>query len=203
MTTPEFDTKVWAFYQRLESDFVNTLNYVALEEDNYATYSIEYERQILSIGSEVDILCKLICHEVTPDKTPRNMPEYYPILLNINGFWNSKVHCFKQDILIAPFDQWTDTKRPEWWDAYNAIKHNRINDDNYKKGNLKNTFDALAGLYVLCRFLYKQIAKEHPYNEPQPTSQLFAMDGWSQCVPLGNGFFKRLENNGSFSLIHE
>ena len=50
MTLQEYNVKVWPFYLRLENDFLNTLNYVEFSEDNFSTYSIEYEKQKI-IGS--------------------------------------------------------------------------------------------------------------------------------------------------------
>lgn len=50
MTIQEYNTKVWPFYLRLEKEFLNTLNYVEFTEDNFDTYSIEFEKLLLSIG---------------------------------------------------------------------------------------------------------------------------------------------------------
>ena len=44
MNIQEYNTKVWAFYLRLEKDFIEALNYVEFAEDNFSTYSIEFER---------------------------------------------------------------------------------------------------------------------------------------------------------------
>lgn len=201
MTTLDFTDKIWAFYQRLEKEFINSLNYVALTEDNYNTYSIEYEKLILSIGSEIDILCKALCNEIQRDKHPNQMPQYYAILSSIPNFMTSKVCCLKQNISFSPFAEWTDQNRPDWWNVYNKIKHDRINNNNYKKGNLKSTYYALARLYVLCRFLFRQIDSQQPYNEPLPVSQIFSMDGWQKYYPMGNGFFYCLRSNGGVGIV--
>ncbi|MBD9336759.1 MAG: hypothetical protein EGP69_02235 [[Ruminococcus] faecis] len=78
MTVQEYNVRIWPFYLRLEEEFLNSLNYVEFSKDNFKTYSIEYEKQILSIGSEVDILCK----EVAPDSSPNQIQEYREILYN-------------------------------------------------------------------------------------------------------------------------
>jgi hypothetical protein len=41
--------------------------------------------------------------------------------------------------------------------AYNKIKHNR--DTEYHRANLKNVLDAVAGLFVVCVYLYKEKAE--------------------------------------------
>lgn len=102
-----------------------------------------------------------------------------------------------------PFDSWTKSNSPSWWKAYNAVKHRRMEDDNYKLGNLENVFMALAGLYVLNRYYCKKISSNKIMNEPSIKSQIFSMSGWRTCIPIGNGFLQVLEPNGSVSVIHE
>lgn len=81
MTLQEYNVNIWPFYLRLENDFLNTLNYVEFSEDNFSTYSIEYEKQLLSICSEVDVLCKLLCKYVDSAKSPAKINEYADILI--------------------------------------------------------------------------------------------------------------------------
>ncbi|MGN0575580.1 MAG: hypothetical protein ACI4J2_06055, partial [Ruminococcus sp.] len=42
---------------------------------------------------------------------------------------------------------------PKWWNAYNKVKHKRVQSDadglNYKKANLENLANAFAALYLL------------------------------------------------------
>ena len=61
MTQEEFISKVWGYYIILENDFINTFQYVEPVDDNNLTYSKEYSKLLLSICSEVDILCKELC----------------------------------------------------------------------------------------------------------------------------------------------
>jgi hypothetical protein len=51
---------------------------------------------------------------------------------------------------MTPFSGWTKGQ-PSWWAAYNAIKHDRLN--NYKEAKFVNAATALAGLHqVMSRF---------------------------------------------------
>ena len=203
MTLEEFSTNVWPFYLTLERDFINTLNYVTFSTDNFATFSVEFERQILSIGSEIDIVCKLLCRELQPDVRPNNIRDYFTILSALDGFMSTQVSYGIQNYMISPFENWTHETSPSWWTSYNKLKHDRITDCNFKLGNLGNTFRALAGLYAANRFLFKQLSINHPHKDPNPASKIFSMVGWSVYIPIGNGFYNVLDANGQMGIIHE
>lgn len=203
MTIQEYNTKVWAFYLCLEKDFIETLNYVEFAEDNFSTYSIEFERLLLAICSEVDVLCKLLCKEITPMKSPEKILEYADILCRYNDFSICKV-CFERTKeIFTPFIDLTITESPSWWKAYNKVKHQRTDNNNHKKGNLKNVFKALSALYALNRYYCREIATSSVFNEPTPKSQLFSMVGWQSTITIGNGFAYVLNPNGSMDLLHD
>ena len=203
MTIEEYNAKVWAFYLRLEKDFIESLNYVEFAVDNYSTYSIEFERLLLAICSEVDVLCKLLCKEIDSTATPSNILEYANIRCNYNNFTASKV-CFERTKeSFVPFDGLTTNDTPSWWKAYNKVKHERTDNNNYKKGNLENVFFALAALYSLNRHYCKRIATSTIFNEPTPKSQLFNMDGWRSSTSLGNGFALVAQQDGRMSMMCE
>ena len=203
MTVQEFETKVWTFYLRLEKEFMDTLTYVEFSQDNFLTYSIEYEKQLLSIGSEVDVLCKLLCKEIDSSQRPVNMDQYANILCGYGNLITTKI-TFRlnwQDYI--PFNGWSIGNNPSWWKAYNKVKHERLKNENYKQGNLENVFMALAGLYVLNRFYFRKIKQSNLELSPNPQSQLFTVVGWDVCVPKGNGFYDVLRADGSMGFVHE
>ena len=203
MTVQEYSTKVWAFYLRLEKDFIESLNYVEFAEDNFTAYSIEFERMLLAVCSEVDVLCKLLCKEIAPTESPSKILEYANILCGYNDFSVCEVRFEKTGEIFKPFSNLTTTDTPTWWKAYNKVKHERTDDDNYKKGNLENVFKSLAALYALNRYYCRKIATSSVFNEPVPKSQLFNMVGWRSSVSLGNGFAHVLDPNGGMSIVHD
>ena len=203
MTLQEYNANVWAFYLRLENDFINSLNYVHFESDNFSTYSIEFERLLLSIGSEVDVLCKLLCKEINPLQSPSNIFQYATILCNFGDFTSTKVRFERTGLEVSPFSGLTTQDSPHWWQAYNKVKHNRTEKEHYKKGNLENVFTALAALYMLNRYYCKKIAPSRLNNEPNPRSALFNIVGWQVNIPIGNGFFQVLRTSGSMGIEHE
>ena len=203
MKLEEYNQKIWSFYLRLEADFITSLNYVDFSTDNYTTYSIDFERQLLSICSEVDILCKLLCQKIDSTQSPVKIFEYASILCNYDHFTSTKVHFDRNALDVVPFFDWTTQSSPSWWRAYNAVKHNRIENENYKMGNLENVFMALSALYLLNRYYCKAIATSSLCNEPSPKSQLFSIVGWPVNIALGNGFYHVLDPDGGMDLSHE
>ena len=201
MTVQEYNVRIWPFYLRLEEEFLNSLNYVEFSKDNFKTYSIEYEKQILSIGSEVDILCKLLCKEVAPDSSPNQIQEYREILYDYyENIGIEQVTCLIDGRTYSPIKSWTKKNSPIWWKAYNKVKHARMEKQNYKRGNLGNVFYALASLYVFNRYYCKAISMERGLKEPTLKSQLFSMVGWEVRSPVGNGFMASLRPNGNIGL---
>ena len=71
-----------------------------------------------------------------------------------NNLPNQKVKL--NTIELQPFQNWSPSptyKSPDWWRPYNGVKHERL--ENFRKANLKNVANALAGLYVLELYLIK------------------------------------------------
>ena len=56
--------RYWQHFLALEADFAATSRYVEFAEPNFKTYSTEFTKLLLAIGSEVDVLCKIICYNI-------------------------------------------------------------------------------------------------------------------------------------------
>src|SRR5437870_5618451 len=68
--------RYWHHFLALESDFAATSRYVEFSRNNFATFSIEYVKLLLAIGSEVDVLCKLICEKLDNTASRKNINDY-------------------------------------------------------------------------------------------------------------------------------
>lgn len=203
MTIEEYNTNIWMFYLQLENNFYDTLNFVEFTQDNFSTYSKEYAKQLLSIGSEIDIVCKELCKLIAPTDNRRNIVEYARILCGYDDLPNSTVQYNFTKEQFQPFLNWSDTNSPSWWKDYNSVKHDRLQNENVKKSNLENVFNALAGLYILNRYLCMLVSVGRRMKEPEIKSRLFKMVGWEESVPLGNGFVRVSSPNGHVSLVHD
>lgn len=195
MLKQEFLDNIWKYYLILEQDFINTFRYVGFSNDNSSTYSPEYIKQLLAIGSEVDVVCKQLCTIISPASKAEDINDYRNILKNTD-LLDIKAICTEDNSELNSWISWKDDKNPQWWKDYNTLKHHRVENNNYKLGNLENVKNALSGLYILCRFLFSKIDR----TEPQPHSSLFRIDGWNVYVYKGNGFYQVLRTNGNISM---
>lgn len=154
----------WAYYASIEDDLVAASRYVEICDANLDTYSIQFARLLLAAGSEVDVVAKILCAQIDPDAKQRSIDDYrdtialkFPAIprLIFGIEWN--------DVRIAPWASWGEPSpsTPDWWRAYNNVKHER--NSHFKSANLRYTLDAVAGLYCLVRHLEED--RGHPRPE--------------------------------------
>jgi hypothetical protein len=167
----------WNYFLALEKDFETVSRYIEFCPDNANTYSIELAHLLFSAASEVDTLAKCICSILDPTETPQNINEYRRI---IKAGEDSETYCLgpspqkpallkdehkqrlselkvylpRHNLECIPWDNWKQDINPDWWRAYNEVKHQR--NQHYNRATLSNAFHALAGLLVMnyfhCRF---------------------------------------------------
>lgn len=153
----------WNYFLVLESDFYNTTRFVEVNESNYETFSLEYTKLLLSICSEIDVICKELCKYIDSSKRPKKINEYRPIIKNkFPKLETTKVTIEKFGIEILPWKEFNEDKTPIWWKSYNNIKHDRI--INYNEANQKNVIYSIAGLLVLSLYLYKFVNNDEHKN---------------------------------------
>jgi hypothetical protein len=60
---------------------------------------------------------------------------------------------------VKPWSFWkpglTNKFSPQWWDAYNLVKHRR--DQNFHEANQANVLNGLSGLFALLLYLYRSV----------------------------------------------
>lgn len=64
--------RYWQHFLALEADFAGTSRFVEFAQQNFATFSIEYAKLLLAIGSEVDVLCKIVCERIDSSKARKH-----------------------------------------------------------------------------------------------------------------------------------
>lgn len=169
-----FVRSYWDYYLELEEEFINTKKYVAFEKANGKTYSLEYLKLMQAVCSEIDNAAKFVAssldHSFKVDKYTNIQKWGYVLQNELPQILKQKV-VFNHDTVIFPWSNWMyemyrdkkkalryrlkdKTKTPEWWSAYNSVKHQRsmVIDNgktNYSKANLYNLEQCFAALYVL------------------------------------------------------
>ena len=197
MTRDEFCNHYWEYYLLLENEFVNTNRYIAFDlgdnnlyvesgeiidvnlYGNSLVFSDEYVKQYQSICAEIDTVSKAICCEFFESEA-RSMPKYTKFILEQWPALPEQKVEFASTIL-QPFKDWKsiggdNTKLEfsglEWWRDYTDVKHNRI--ENYRKANLKNVVNSLAGLYTLELYLVRYIGmRDDEEDVPNDISKIF------------------------------
>jgi hypothetical protein len=162
------------------------LDYVPLDHDHLEVYSMQLVSIILEVGSEITSLFDLIVfaphlepydlHKPEFDETREKLLEKeksrrkqnrsltfkdYTDFLNESKSLNTQpMQIFGLNAYTLPFTVPCKKVHPEWWDAYNLLKHDKYN--NLKKATLKNALKSLAALALL-KYLY---IENEPTGEP-------------------------------------
>src|SRR5688572_15307540 len=68
--------RYWQHFLALEADFASTARYVEFSLSNFRTFSIEYAKLLLAIGSEVNVLCKVMCERIDSSVNRENIDDY-------------------------------------------------------------------------------------------------------------------------------
>ncbi|WP_027369053.1 hypothetical protein [Desulfocurvibacter africanus] len=146
----------WEFFKAIEEDFKKCSRYIAFDERNLQTYSIELSRLIIDCGSYIDTLMKDLCCCLEPQverKDYDNIKTWHaPIKGHLSHFFDLEIHMPSNGMVFTPWKEWKQVEdkiqSPFWWKyGYNQIKHHRSN--NFEAACLKNALECAAGLLVL------------------------------------------------------
>jgi len=144
--------RYWRHFLALEADFAATSRYVEFSQDNFKTYSIEFVKLLLAIGSEVDVVAKDVCKALDPAGTYGNINQYRDCISVRNTIFNEKVLAPDYGLEFQPWKAWHGDKNPSWWKAYNDVKHER--SVNYRDANFENCANAVSGLFAMVLYCY-------------------------------------------------
>ncbi|HEY9671284.1 MAG TPA: hypothetical protein V6D11_07565 [Waterburya sp.] len=143
----------WHYFLTIEEELVKFSRYIEFHEDNYKTYSIELARIQLSVGSEIDVVAKLLCQNLGCQKA-KNICDYNKIILatypNLPDF---VVEIPRYRLEFTPCKDWKPANSPKWWTNYNKVKHQR--SSHYQEANLENVLQAMAGLITINLYYLK------------------------------------------------
>lgn len=205
MTSAEFINIYWSQYILIEKEFMNTLYFLALDDSNENSYSQAYLKLMLEIGSEIDVVFKEYCRTIDPTFAT----SYRTIVHYKNSINNNNPDFITQQVLMTnynkhlyPWIEWSTLPgSPNWWTAYNMVKHRRTNmveiegvrQVGYKFANQKYTLLALSGLYQIMVYFYEKISSDEGKRivTPLPGSRLFKLSGgkWDQISFYGDSAF--------------
>lgn len=137
--------------------------FVEPEKRNLKTYGHEIRHLLILACTEVEAQCKAVLranrYRVAKNKKGEpiswNTSDYAKLekAMHLSG-WTVDLARYEK-IRLKPFADWSPAKRPtgtesprlSWYDAYNAVKHDR--DAAFPQATLKNVLDALAAVQIL------------------------------------------------------
>ena len=157
--------RYWQHFLALEADFAATSRYVDFSPRNFATFSIEYAKLLLAIGSEVDVLCKLLCEKIDPAAKRDNIDDYRSCITSHTSIAAEEVLIRRYSLTLKPWEAWSLVKNPAWWRSYNNVKHQR--DAFFHEATFENCANAISGLFAIVLYCHKAEASTDTL-EPRP-----------------------------------
>lgn len=179
----------WPYYLAFERDVENLARYIDFTESNYCTHSIELARILLAASSEADVLLKEICRLIDSSRNTGNIDQSKELIKDSGlQLWNIGVESRRYGLQLKPWSNWAGEQNPEWWWAYNKVKHERSNY--FHLANLKNALNSVAALLVLnIEYVLLLMRSENPAVQHElrnvisslyPASELFRInDPWA------------------------
>jgi hypothetical protein len=155
----------WQHFLALEADFAATSRYVEFSHQNFATFSIEFAKLLFAIGSEVDVLCKIICEKIDSAARRDNINDYRTCLTAHTQIASEELLIRRYNLAFKPWDAWSHCSNPTWWRSYNNVKHQR--DAYFPEANLENCANAISGLFAVVLYCHKA-EKSAAALEPYP-----------------------------------
>jgi hypothetical protein len=133
-------------YQSIEFRLQNCFKYVTPHRENADVFSYEFASILRDTGSTVDSILRKIIENTEHEKNP-HISDFYAFLKK----YEPNIEHLSLSFLIPgqflyPF-KLVQGDPPEWWTAYNKVKHYEI--DNAKYGNLKNAVNGLGAVAIL------------------------------------------------------
>lgn len=167
-----FIKSYWEYFLEIEEQFLESKKFVAFDDANSKTFSVEYLKLYQAVCSEIDVVGKEIAYAMDSSFESQNaniqkwgyvIQKHFPELKNTLIIFNdeTEVHPFKD----WEYEEYTDKKGRirlrvldgkrtiTWWRDYNKVKHQRIglitNTKNFCLANQKNLILAYSALYAI------------------------------------------------------
>ena len=156
----------WNHFLSLEDDLILASRWIDFDQPNYDCYSIELARLLMSCSAEVDVIAKQICRKVAPSARAASINSYRNVIVNeYPRLPDNEVYLFRFGLTLTPWSNWNSADTPpEWWTAYNKVKHHRV--ESFQMATLKHTLNSASALFTLLLIHYGLSGKRR--LEPRP-----------------------------------
>lgn len=150
----------WHTYLNLERDFIDITRYVALDKDHDKVWSEKIAQLLLLTGSTVDSFfnemrgspalpqSKLLSDlQQNPEPNIGNYRDVYEPTYKLSGVELKVSYGLGDYGMINPFRPFEPRSNPEWWNAYNEVKHGFF--QSIREATLDKLVHALGALFAL------------------------------------------------------
>lgn len=145
----------WEYFLSIEEDSHRCSRFVEFSDSNYKTNSIEFARIIMAASAEVDTVAKELCNLISPQYQARNIVQYASVILvKYPRLTEIEISIHRYNLKVQPWNGWSASNSPTWWQGYNKIKHERTTY--FDRANLENAINAVSGLLLLILYLFKE-----------------------------------------------
>lgn len=133
-----------ASFSELEKQLVSCMEYIPFIDTNKQVLSPKFVPLIFEACSLIDSVFREMVGETTERFNLKKYSELYEPRLFLEE--RSSLFLVSPLQVLQPYKGWT-VSQPEWWVAYNSLKHDRLN--NYEVATYMNAVFALAALHQL------------------------------------------------------
>ena len=150
----------WEYFLALDADLERAVRFIAPEPANFSAYSLELARLLFGACSEIDVVAKALCVKLVQESKCENIDDYRTVIVKkYQKFPTIKAAIPRYGLEFQPWVNWGSGTNPAWWQSYNKVKHERTS--HFPEANLKNSLDAVAGLFLLCLYYYQPALYDH------------------------------------------
>ena len=144
----------WHHFLSIEDDVLYASRWIDFDEPNFGTYSIELARLLMACSAEADVVAKQICAALEPTANASSINKYQEV---ITEHWpqlcECEVYLHRFGMILRPWSNWAEERTPpDWWTAYNKVKHHRT--ESFGMATLQHALNSAAGLFILVLIHY-------------------------------------------------
>ena len=171
----------YRYYQENEHQFLDTERYAFVSYRRCKnTYSFVYANILFNICSDFESLIRAYFGE--ENDNPMDINEIIRLIksdANLSKALDEKASFKNSDYvsmqpLAVNVDNRNGNESFKWWGAYNKVKHNKV--AKIFHANQENVVNALAGLYILNRYILSIITPEGDVDVFPYDKQYFKLD---------------------------
>jgi len=156
-------------FSSISSSLVRVFDYIEPEKSNLKTYGNKLREILILACTEVEYLwLKFLQENSYPNKKSYSTMDYIKCLPHLKlSEYEVEFINFPSLGIFKPFSGWNDkqaTKSLSWYDAYNAVKHNR--GANMFNATLEAAINSIAAIRVLLKAQYGFSELEGVINMP-------------------------------------